>query len=68
MLWELFGMMEEIEQILGKSDPAYLSKLKDFRAKLPPLRVSQYGGIARWIQDYKEVCLCIVSPLSCSRR
>lgn len=55
MLWELFGMMEEIEHILGKSKPAYTAKLQDFKAKLPPLRVSQYGSIAEWIEDYTEV-------------
>jgi hypothetical protein len=25
------------------------------RAKLPPLRLNQYGGIAEWMEDFEEV-------------
>lgn len=56
MLWELFGGIIETHDELGISDAELNSQVMEMRAKLPPLRINQYGGIAEWIHDYEEVC------------
>ncbi|KAF3214627.1 hypothetical protein TWF106_008986 [Orbilia oligospora] len=54
LIWELFGSLLEIMDILGKHDKSMKSTLYDLRAKLPPLRINKWGGIMEWIEDYDE--------------
>ncbi|KAF3180043.1 hypothetical protein TWF751_011612 [Orbilia oligospora] len=54
LIWELFGSLLEIMDILGKHDNSMKSTLYDLRAKLPPLRINKWGGIMEWIEDYDE--------------
>ncbi|EPS39075.1 hypothetical protein H072_7150 [Dactylellina haptotyla CBS 200.50] len=54
LLWELFGSLLEIMDILGKHDNDMRSTLTTLRSKLPPLRVNKNGGIMEWIEDYDE--------------
>lgn len=56
ILWTLFGAISELETALGtaSSDSSFLSQVAALRAKLPPLRQNQYGGIMEWINDYAE--------------
>ena len=37
--------------ILGLDEGAYRSKLQDALAKLPPMKVGQYGQLQEWIED-----------------
>lgn len=39
---------------LGETEE-FISVLKNVLSKLPPLRVSQYGTVAEWREDYEEV-------------
>jgi alpha-L-fucosidase 2 len=55
LLWEVFGFIPEAQAALGISDEAFAKRVTDMRAKLPPLRINQYGGIAEWMEDYEEV-------------
>jgi alpha-L-fucosidase 2 len=54
ILWEMFGFIGEIEG-LGLVNASLAQQVASMRAKLPPLRLNQYNGIAEWIQDYTEV-------------
>ncbi|KAF3924534.1 hypothetical protein ABW21_db0204990 [Orbilia brochopaga] len=54
LLWELFGSLLEIIEILDKHDNNLKSTLNSLRAKLPPLRINKNGGIMEWIEDYDE--------------
>ncbi|KFZ11371.1 hypothetical protein V502_07581 [Pseudogymnoascus sp. VKM F-4520 (FW-2644)] len=55
LLWELFGFVPEAQAALGIRDDKFAKRAAQMRAKLPGLRVNQYGGIAEWIHDYEEV-------------
>ncbi|KAJ9606713.1 hypothetical protein H2200_008721 [Cladophialophora chaetospira] len=55
LLWELFGFILEAQAALGiTNDTDFASQVTAMRAKLPPLRLNQYKGIAEWIEDYEE--------------
>ncbi len=57
ILYEVFGFIAEIQTILGSSNGvshALANQVAQMRAKLPPLRLNQFGGIAEWIEDYAE--------------
>ncbi|KAK6362599.1 hypothetical protein TWF730_000056 [Orbilia blumenaviensis] len=54
LLWELFGSLLEIMDILGKHDNSMKATITNLRAKLPPLRINKWGGIMEWIEDYDE--------------
>lgn len=55
LLWELFGFVPEAQAALCIRDDKFAKRAAQMRAKLPSLRVNQYGGIAEWIHDYEEV-------------
>ena len=55
IIWELVGYTLETMKILGKVDEAFASKIETLRERLPPIRISYFGGIQEWIYDYKEV-------------
>lgn len=55
LLWELLGAFIDMQRELNINDKSLSDKATALRAKLPPLRVNQYGGIAEWIHDYDEV-------------
>lgn len=55
LLREVFGFIPEAQAALGINDEAFASKVAEMRARLPPLRLNQYGGIAEWMEDYEEV-------------
>lgn len=57
LLWELIGELVDAQRELGINDKNLTDSAMALRSKLPPLRENQYGGIAEWIHDYKEVCL-----------
>lgn len=38
-------------EILGLDEEAYRGKLRDALAKLPPMKVGQYGQLQEWIED-----------------
>lgn len=58
LLWELFGFILEAQEALGiTNDTAFADQVTTMRAKLPPLRLNQYDGIAEWIENYEEVSL-----------
>ncbi|KAK4154613.1 Six-hairpin glycosidase-like protein [Chaetomidium leptoderma] len=54
LLWEVFGFMPEAQAALGIKDEAFAKQVANMRAKLPPLRLNQYGGIAEWMEDFEE--------------
>jgi alpha-L-fucosidase 2 len=41
----------EASEILGLDEEAYRGKLRDALAKLPPMKVGQYGQLQEWIED-----------------
>ena len=41
----------QASEILGLDDAAYRGKLRDALAKLPPMKVGQYGQLQEWIED-----------------
>jgi alpha-L-fucosidase 2 len=55
LLWEIFGFIEEIQAELGLTSGSLARDVAAMRAKLPPLRLNQYDGIAEWIEDFVEV-------------
>lgn len=56
LLWEVFGFIPEAQAALGIKDEGFAKRVSDMRAKLPPLRLNQYGGVAEWMEDFEEVC------------
>ncbi|KFY12446.1 hypothetical protein V492_03851 [Pseudogymnoascus sp. VKM F-4246] len=54
LLWEVFGFIPEAQAALGIRDDKFAKRAAKMRAKLPGLRVNQYGGIAEWIHNYEE--------------
>ena len=50
---ELFHACITAEQILNRKQ-GFSNRLKETLAKLPPVRINNYGGIQEWIEDYKE--------------
>lgn len=54
IIWELFGILLESQKLVGDEDAELTKRVKATRARLPPLRENQYGGIAEWIEDYVE--------------
>jgi alpha-L-fucosidase 2 len=55
LLWELFGFILETQAALGiTNETDFADQVTAMRAKLPPLRLNQYNGIAEWMEDYKE--------------
>jgi hypothetical protein len=41
----------QASEILGLDEDAYRGKLRDALAKLPPMKVGQYGQLQEWIED-----------------
>ena len=41
----------QASEILGLDEEAYRGKLRDALAKLPPMKVGQYGQLQEWIED-----------------
>jgi alpha-L-fucosidase 2 len=64
LLWEVFGFIPEAQAALGIKHNAFARRVSAMRAKLPPLRLNQYGGIAEWMEDFEEVCPAPCSSLS----
>lgn len=56
LLWEILGELVDVQSELRIDDSNLADRATALRAKLPPLRMNQYGGIAEWIHDYNEVC------------
>lgn len=54
IIWELVGMVLESQKILGDDAGNLSRRLTDLRARLPPLRRDQHGGIAEFYQDVTE--------------
>jgi alpha-L-fucosidase 2 len=54
LIVELFDFMPEAHRALGINDKNFLQRMADLKAKLPPLRTNQYGGLAEWLYDYEE--------------
>jgi len=54
LLWALFGIVLEAQDILNITDSAFSSQITSLRNKLAPLRQNRYGGIMEWIEDYAE--------------
>lgn len=54
LLWEVFGFISEAQAALGIKDVAFEKRVADMRARLPPLRLNQYAGIAEWMEDFEE--------------
>ena len=55
LLWELFGVVAEVDSVLGGADQAFVQQVLEMRSKLPPLRTNQYDALAEWIHDFEEV-------------
>jgi alpha-L-fucosidase 2 len=55
LIWELIGFALEVMTILGKEDEDFATRLINLRSRLPPIRISYFGGVQEWIYDYKEV-------------
>ena len=62
LLREVFDFVPEAQAVLGIKDDAFARKVAEMRAKLPPLRLNQYQGLAEWMEDFEEVSLFPVSP------
>ncbi|GAB1319331.1 hypothetical protein MFIFM68171_09541 [Madurella fahalii] len=54
LLREVFGFIPEAQAALGIDDDAFAKRVMEMRARLPPLRLNQYGGIAEWMEDFEE--------------
>ncbi|KAL8369915.1 hypothetical protein RB595_000327 [Gaeumannomyces hyphopodioides] len=54
IIWELVGMVLESQKILGDDVDNLSQRLAAMRARLPPLRKDQYGGIAEFHRDFTE--------------
>jgi alpha-L-fucosidase 2 len=54
LLWALFGIVLEAQDILNITDADFSSQITSLRGKLAPLRQNRYGGIMEWIEDYAE--------------
>ena len=55
MLWSVFGMVLEIQDILNIEDPEFTSEIESLRPQLPPLQISATTGrLMEWIEDYGE--------------
>jgi alpha-L-fucosidase 2 len=58
LIWELFGIIEDVQSEFNSFDAGFVGKVKALRAQLPPLQISKRtNGIQEWIHDYNEVCL-----------
>lgn len=55
LMWELFGAIQELNELLGVGDDDFVDSLNDIKARLPPYRKNYYGGLMEWIHDYEEV-------------
>lgn len=53
IITELFKACIEAGKLLNE-DPAFSSLLEETLKRLPPVRVSKYGTIQEWINDYDE--------------
>jgi alpha-L-fucosidase 2 len=54
LIREIFDFMPEAHEALGINDKKFLQRMADLKAKLPPLRTNQHGGLAEWFYDYEE--------------
>jgi alpha-L-fucosidase 2 len=54
LVWSIFGMILEVEEILGISDPEFDAKVLSLRSQLMPLALSNVtgGGIMEWYKDF----------------
>ena len=50
---ELFNALQSAIVVLNM-DQEFAKKLKSVQANLPPLKVSKYGTVQEWIEDYDE--------------
>lgn len=55
IIWELLGILQDAYSVLDVEDEEFLGKVAKLRSRLAPLRTNNYGGIAEWIEDFKEV-------------
>jgi len=62
LLWEVLGFIPEAQEALGIDDQDFAETVRSLKAKLPPMRINQYGGIAEWMEDYEEVRLLYPVP------
>ncbi|KAI7347559.1 hypothetical protein KC336_g22745, partial [Hortaea werneckii] len=54
IVWELAGIVLDAATDLKEEDEEFIENVKELRSQLPPLRVSYFGGIQEWIEDYQE--------------
>ncbi|GAB1737768.1 hypothetical protein NU219Hw_g2175t1 [Hortaea werneckii] len=54
IVWELTGIVLDAAAELKEEDKEFIENVKELRTQLPPLRVSYFGGIQEWIEDYQE--------------
>ncbi|KAI6906439.1 hypothetical protein KC318_g1346 [Hortaea werneckii] len=54
IIWELAGIVLDAAAELKEEDGEFVENVQELRFQLPPLRVSYFGGIQEWIEDYQE--------------
>ncbi|KAI6859109.1 glycoside hydrolase family 95 protein [Hortaea werneckii] len=54
IVWELACVVLDAAAELEEEDEEFVKNVKELRSQLPPLRVSYFGGIQEWIEDYQE--------------
>jgi len=54
ILHELFGNLLSAAPIVGDTDTAFLTKAKEYDAKIPGIRIGKHGQIMEWQEDYDE--------------
>ena len=62
LLWELCGNLLDGMEALGMNNRSFQSGVMSMRQSLPPLKISYFGGIQEWIEDYLEVSCHIAQP------
>ncbi|KAJ5833268.1 hypothetical protein N7474_001579 [Penicillium riverlandense] len=54
LLWEIFGFIKEVNEKHKLDEEDFVRQVETVRAKLPPMRTNQYGGLAEWIENFEE--------------
>ncbi|KAH8819053.1 Six-hairpin glycosidase-like protein [Xylogone sp. PMI_703] len=54
LIWTICGIVLDSMAILNETDASLAADAQSLRASLMPLRASQYGTIAEWVEDFNE--------------
>jgi alpha-L-fucosidase 2 len=55
LLYNFFGDFLAAAEVLEKDDPVIVNRVREYRGKLPPLKIRKHGQLQEWLEDYEEV-------------